>query len=137
MDLDKIQTFVVPNSEAETDKDQFATVYGTEYKDGSLVNEEVGCSVCQTHQRNVLMITGRDKCYPGFTLEYAGYLAAEHHSHHKSTHICEDGQPEPSLYSDSYGFDHAVLYAAEARCGSLPCSSYPNGKDLLCAVCSR
>ena len=126
-----------PIFKTENEANNNARVFGTEYEGSPLQNQDVACAVCQTQQRNMVMIPGRDKCYPGFTLEYAGYLATSHYTHHRSTHICVDGEPEPSIPSQSGSNDHALLYAAEAVCGSLPCSIYPDGKDLLCAVCSR
>ena len=126
-----------PIFKTENEADNNAKVHGTEFETGPLHDEGVGCAVCQTQQRNVVMIPGRDKCYPGFTLEYAGYLATSHYTHHRTTHICVDREPEPSIPSQSGNNNDALLYAAEAQCGSLPCSIYPNRKDLLCAVCSR
>ena len=86
-----------PIFKTESEGNNAAKVYGTEYRGGvPLQYQDVACAVCQTQQRNMVMIPGRDKCYPGFTLEYAGYLATDHYLHLRSTHICVDREPEPS-----------------------------------------
>ena len=111
-------------------------VYGTEYETGPLTNKDMPCAVCKTHQKEVLMFPGTNICYPGFVTEYVGYLATSYSTHTKTSNICVDGNPEAHGKSSTTSNDGVRLYPAEVICGSLPCSVYPSGKDLLCVVCS-
>ena len=122
--------------------DRRAEMHGVEYADPpkSLLNEhEVPCAVCAVTRWQVLMMPGTNLCNEGWTTEYVGYIAAErtHESHYRTEFICLDDDVEPTTHS-SPGADHgAVLYPAQAICGSLPCLPYVEGKDVLCVVCSR
>ena len=51
-------------------------------------------------------------------------------------YVCIDHAPEGDKagYEDDGG---ATLYPVAARCGSLPCPGYINGKRLTCVVCSQ
>ncbi len=84
-----------------------------------------------------IMIPGRNQCYPGWNLEYNGYLMAGHHSHRgKTDYICVDSDPES--YGAGFRNDAgALLYAVEGICGSLPCPPYVNHRELTCVVCSK
>ena len=114
-----------------------AKVHGTWYKTGTQTNKEVPCAVCQSRRKNVLMIPGRNVCYLGYSVEYTGNLMSSRYTYQKATLICvdEDTEPGPILYSGSNVV--ALLYRAEASCGPIPCSTYPEGSDLPCAVCSQ
>ncbi|XP_060573201.1 uncharacterized protein LOC132731104 [Ruditapes philippinarum] len=122
------------------------TVWGVEYElhqrnmnnffGKALHNHDVPCCVCATKRSNMLMLPGRNVCYDGWTLEYSGYLVSDHETHHASEFLCLDSGPEflPNGSSDKNG---RLLYFVEARCGSLPCPPYVNGRELTCAVCSK
>ena len=123
-------------------------LYGAEYEDGSGRNNylfgerhhdhDVPCVVCETTKRStVLMIPGRSKCHAGWTLEYAGYLMAGYYDHDGATdYYCIDKDPEnlPDGTANDNGY---VLYFVEARCGSLRCPPYENGREFQCAVCTK
>ena len=56
-----------------------AQIYGTEYElygptekfTGTNVDQEdAPCSVCRSSRPTVIMIPGRNQCYPGWTMEY-------------------------------------------------------------------
>ena len=102
-----------------------------------VVDDNVPCSVCRSARSSVLMIPGRNTCYNGWNLEYAGYLAAgAHHFIAATEYVCVDAHPNtlPSGYSDQNG---ALFYFVEGICGSLECPPYLNGRELTCAVCSK
>ena len=122
-------------------------IYGVEYEDGSSRNDQlfgeshqnrdVPCVVCEAVQRStVLMIPGKTKCHPGWTLEYTGYLMSGYYGHSATDYYCVDKDPEnlPHGTADNNGY---LLYFVEARCGSLRCPPYINGREFLCAVCTK
>ena len=59
-----------------------------------------------------------------------------HHSHSgRNMFVCVDHNAEPTgSRSDN---DGNLFYPVEARCGSLPCLPYVNGRELTCAVCTK
>ena len=105
---------------------------------GSHANEDVPCVVCDVTKRStVLMVPGRSKCHPGWTLEYTGYLMAGYYDHAGATdYYCVDKDPEnlPGGEANDNGY---LLYFVEARCGSVRCPLYVNGRELMCAVCTK
>ncbi|XP_045169161.2 uncharacterized protein LOC123531922 [Mercenaria mercenaria] len=122
------------------------TVYGAEYElydrnmdrffGKTMLNHDVPCCICRTKRPSVLFIPGRNICYDGWTLEYSGYLTSGHDSHHATEFVCLDINPEiiSGGFSDTNG---KLFYFVEARCGSLKCPPYVNGRELTCAVCSK
>ncbi|XP_053374035.1 uncharacterized protein LOC123532550 [Mercenaria mercenaria] len=129
------------------DSEQTAgTVYGAEYElysrnmdkffGKALANNDVPCCVCRTKRPSVLFIPGRNICYDGWTLEYSGYLTSGHDSHHATEFVCLDVNPE-IIAGGVSDVDGKLFYFVEARCGSLRCPPYVNGRELTCAVCSK
>ncbi|XP_045169997.2 uncharacterized protein LOC123532599 [Mercenaria mercenaria] len=129
------------------DSEQTAgTVYGAEYElynrnmdkffGKALLNKDVPCCVCRTKRPSVIMLPGRNICYDGWTLEYSGYLTSGHETHHATEFVCLDGDPE-FLSGGASDADGKLFYFVEARCGSLRCPPYVNGRELTCAVCSK
>ncbi|XP_045169001.2 uncharacterized protein LOC123531807 [Mercenaria mercenaria] len=122
------------------------TVYGVEYElhgrnldkfFGKVLNNyDVPCCVCRAKRPSIMMLPGRNICYDGWTLEYSGYLTSGHESHHTTEFVCLDVDPEiiTGGASDANG---KLFYFVEARCGSLRCPPYVNGRELTCAVCSK
>lgn len=121
-------------------------IYGTEYEVHSqpdifpkkLHNHDAPCAVCHAESRGShLMIPARNVCPTGWTLEYKGYLMAEHYNHKGRTqYICVDGNPT-ARHGTPADLNGALLYFAESHCGSLPCSPYVQGKEMTCAVCTK
>ncbi|CAH1233008.1 Hypp557 [Branchiostoma lanceolatum] len=124
-----------------------AYMYGAEYQMnehtnfGSFPNgfaQDVPCAVCYAPTRgSKLMIPARNTCPTGWTKEYGGYLMASRYSHvGAKEYVCVDGQPETIPGGDA-NQNGALFYPVEARCGSLPCPSYVEGRELTCVVCTK
>ncbi|XP_078699698.1 uncharacterized protein LOC144926626 isoform X2 [Branchiostoma floridae x Branchiostoma belcheri] len=123
-----------------------AYMYGAEYTlntnvpfgSTSLQDDNVPCAVCYAPTRgSKLMIPARNTCYSGWTREYHGYLMASYFNNPGSTeYVCVDEQPEVMQggHADHNG---ALFYPVEARCGSLPCPHYVEGRELTCVVCTK
>ena len=121
-----------------------AYIYGTEIDtndDPSIfpydVNQQdMPCAVCRTNTSINVMIPARNKCYPGWTDEYHGYLMAGSIGEKGHNHICLDGKPE-FLPHGSTNDNQNIIYLVEGQCGSLQCPPYVQGRELTCVVCSR
>ncbi|XP_060560709.1 uncharacterized protein LOC132720568 isoform X2 [Ruditapes philippinarum] len=100
-------------------------------------SQDAPCAVCESKKSTILMIPARSNCYPGWKLEYSGYLMANYKGHAgPHNHICVDNHPEFILNGGAYNLQH-ILYLMEAQCGSLPCPPYVQGRELACVVCSK
>ncbi|XP_053399626.1 short-chain collagen C4-like [Mercenaria mercenaria] len=118
-------------------------IYGTEFDEEgvnifgySVLQQDVPCVVCKTHKSAHVMVPARAKCYPGWKEEYSGYLMSAYRSHPgPHNHICVDSDPEFIPRGSDNDNEH-ILYLMEARCGSLPCPPYVQGRELPCVVCS-
>ena len=120
-----------------TDKARFANQRNTLFFGKSVVDDNVPCSVCRSSRSSVLMMPGRNTCYKGWHLEYAGYLTAGAHAAQAATeYVCMDAHPEtlPSGFANENG---ALFFFVEGICGSLECPPYENGRELTCAVCIK
>eukprot|EP00058_Branchiostoma_floridae_P003568 XP_002589056.1 hypothetical protein BRAFLDRAFT_87529 [Branchiostoma floridae] len=123
-----------------------AFMWGAEYEldtnvpfgSTSLHNNDVPCAVCYVPTRgSKLMIPARNTCPTGWTREYHGYLMAGYYNHPGATeYVCMDEEPDviPGGHADQNG---ALFYPVEARCGSLPCPNYVEGRELTCVVCTK
>ncbi|KAK3100480.1 hypothetical protein FSP39_020730 [Pinctada imbricata] len=122
-------------------------VFGTEYQLFDGTNDigkkgfgdwDVPCSVCRTEgASSTLMIPGKTKCSDSWKREYSGYLMSGHANHVAATqYICVDRDFE-KVPGSSANKNGALLYPIEARCGSLPCKPYVEGRELTCVVCSK
>ncbi|KAL4225201.1 hypothetical protein ACF0H5_015892 [Mactra antiquata] len=135
---DGIQTFA--NGLAEGNG-----MYGTEYElfgtfnpfNKAVHDEDAPCAVCRTNHISTIMIPARNNCYPGWQLQYSGYLMTIHSTHPAATeYVCVDGNPD-FIPHGSANTNGNVLYFVEAVCGSLPCLPYVQGRELACVVCSK
>ncbi|XP_066267911.1 uncharacterized protein [Branchiostoma lanceolatum] len=123
-----------------------AYMYGAEYflntnvpfDSTSFHDQDVPCAVCYVPTRgSKLMIPARNTCPTGWTREYHGYLMAEHHGHAGAKeYVCVDEQPE-KIQGGYTNRDGALFSPVEARCGSLPCPNYVEGRELTCVVCTK
>ena len=86
--------------------------------------QDAPCSVCESRKSTILMIPGRSNCYPGWKLEYSGYLMVNNKDYPgPHNHICVDTHPEFILGGVAYNLQH-ILYLTKAQCSSLPCLPY-------------
>nr|XP_022292474.1 short-chain collagen C4-like [Crassostrea virginica] len=122
-----------------------AYVYGAEYEItmgndhlSSVDEHDIPCAVCLIRNRSVAkMFAGRKTCYKGWKLEYDGYLMAGYHGHTAGTmYSCVDSQLD-TLHGGHTSQNGKLFYQVEARCGSLKCPPYVEGRELVCAVCSK
>ncbi|XP_078618881.1 uncharacterized protein LOC144886236 [Branchiostoma floridae x Branchiostoma japonicum] len=123
-----------------------AYMYGAEYELGTNVpfgsvsvhNDNVPCAVCYVPTRgSKLMIPVRNTCYSGWTREYHGYLMTELYNHPSAKEfVCMDEQSE-TMQGGQADQNGALFYPVEARCGSLPCPNYVEGRELTCVVCTK
>ena len=100
--------------------------------------QDVPCVVCQVnHRSSTIMIPARTACYPGWTLEYWGYLMSGHRDLPASTdYYCVDADQE-AVKGRGQNDNGYLLFFVEGRCGSLPCPPYVNGRELTCVVCTK
>ncbi|XP_052765127.1 short-chain collagen C4-like [Mya arenaria] len=111
--------------------------HATDYFPYDVHQQDVPCAVCHIQRPVNIMIPGRTNCYPGWTLEYTGYLmAGAYHSQGSYGHICMDGHPEFIPHGGTND-NQNILFLTEAQCGSLPCPPYVQGRELACVVCSK
>lgn len=124
---------------------QKAKLMGAEYQTHTVSSHwrhyhdhDVPCAVCLVRRRSVVMMfPGRKTCYNGWKLEYSGYLMAGRPIHAAgSTYTCVDSNPDTAHggKADENGY---LFYQVEANCGSLKCPPYVQGREVVCAVCSK
>ena len=63
-------------------------------------------------------------------------MAGTVHTSGESTFNCVDHHPDTVRGGISY-MDAKPFYFVEARCGSLMCPPYVDGRELVCVVCSK
>ena len=62
---------------------------------------------------------------------------AGYHGHVAGTmYTCVDKNPD-TLHGGQTNKNGYLFYAVEARCGSLKCPPYVEGRELTCVVCSK
>ncbi|XP_062602973.1 short-chain collagen C4-like [Saccostrea cucullata] len=122
-----------------------AYVFGAEYETDTFISQyasyhehDVPCALCLVHDRSVVKtFPARENCYKGWNLEYQGYLMAGYYNHSAGTsYTCVDKNPD-TLHGGHANKNGYLFYFVEARCGSLKCPPYVEGKELLCVVCSK
>ncbi|XP_061177857.1 uncharacterized protein LOC133186638 [Saccostrea echinata] len=122
-----------------------AFVYGAEYETSTFISrfasfhhQDVPCAVCLVQNRSIVKIfPARKTCYKGWDLEYQGYLMAGYHDHAAgTTYTCLDQNPDTlhGGHATKHGY---LFFFVEGRCGSLKCPPYVEGRELVCAVCSK
>ncbi|KAL4225270.1 hypothetical protein ACF0H5_015958 [Mactra antiquata] len=103
----------------------------------NMIEEDAPCVLCHTSRPVTIMIPGRTSCYPGWTIEYTGYLMTGHHTQRAATdYACVDSNPE-AVYHGEADLDGKLFYLTEVKYGSLQCQEYPNGREIACVVCSK
>ena len=109
----------------------------------SLHHHDVPCAVCHvTGRGSVMTFPALMDCPDNWHREYHGYLMAPASTnpdsfihHHQSKPVCMDESPEVVPGSIA-NLDGALFYFVEAKCGSLPCGPYVDGREITCAVCT-
>lgn len=133
-----------------TEDSSSGLLYGAEYEPANgrtdkffgtgHAQQDVPCVFCNVKTRSsTVMVPGKTRCHSGWTLEYTGYLMSGYYSHDAATdYYCIDKDPEVITGGGEERNDNGkVLYFVEARCGSLKCPPYVNGRELTCVVCSK
>ena len=113
-------------------------LYGTEiemHTGTGQNNQDAPCCLCKTNRSTSVMIPARTTCFPGWTLEYTGYLAAGQRTSSLTNYVCLDAHPEP-IDGGGKSNDESVIHNVQAQCGSLPCPPYADSRQLACVVCS-
>ena len=118
-------------------------LHGSEYQVNTasplpnINDHNVPCAVCSVTRRSrILVVPGWNDCPSTWTLEYSGYLMAEHYTHNRNTFECVDKDPE-SISGSTSNVDGALFYHVEADCDGIPCPPYDPQKELTCAVCTK
>ncbi|XP_060074358.1 short-chain collagen C4-like [Ylistrum balloti] len=132
-----------PHKDFSYKASDIAYMYGAEYQSPghlfgkSTWSDDVPCAVCIGNQYTAsLMIPGRIECYPGWTKAFHGNLAAGAHTHKASSqYVCVD--QDPQISKGGVNENGKLFYGVKARCGSLPCPPYEEGKFLPCVVCLK
>ena len=57
------------------------------------------------------------------------------HPRHATTYICVDEAPE--IGAGLTARSESTLAVVEVDCDTLPCSTYPQGRELACVVCTK
>ena len=104
-----------------------------------LLDNPAACAVCYTsHRSTILMIPARTQCPRRWATEYEGYLVSEFSTREyrkRSSYACWDEAPE--IASGGVSQNQAVISPVKVQCGSLPCSTFVDEKELTCVVCSK
>lgn len=117
-------------------------IWGVEYEDNvwkdHSFNEDAPCAVCEsTGSTSVLMIPGRDECFPGWNKQYDGYIATGHSGHDSAKeYVCVDSDAD-FVYGGHRDTDGALFYSVSYTCGALLCPPYIDGKIANCVVCTK
>lgn len=62
---------------------------------------------------------------------------AGYHGHPAGTqYTCVDSHPD-TLHGGQTSKDGYLFFVVEARCGSLKCPPYVEGREVVCVVCSK
>lgn len=96
------------------------------------------CAVCEsTGSTSVLMIPGRDVCFPGWNKQYDGYIATGYSGHDSAKeYVCVDSDAD-FVYGGHRDTNGALFYSVSYTCGSLLCPPYIDGKIANCVVCTK
>ncbi|XP_023930268.1 macrophage scavenger receptor types I and II isoform X3 [Lingula anatina] len=103
----------------------------------NLPDQDAPCAVCYTQTRpSHVMIPAKKTCPAGWTTEYNGYLVSNRDDYARTEFVCLDEAPEVVAggHEDKIA---ASFYTAEAKCGTLPCPPYVDGRELACVVCTK
>lgn len=116
----------------------FGVEYETTFWGTHSHNEDAPCAVCSAaSETTLLMIPGRDSCYPGWTKQYNGYLGTNRLDYVGATeYVCVDKFPE-YLNGGERGTDGALFHPVTYQCGALQCPPYTGNEVVSCVVCTK
>ena len=131
-------------SNAEGGNQNGAYVYGVEYEKwgssrffASVHDHDAPCAVCEVQGRSqVLMVPAKQTCPDGWTKEYDGLQASQHHTNKGSEFICVSSGME-SVPGGDANVHGGTLHVVETQCGPLQCPPYVAGNELSCVVCTK
>ncbi|XP_076071599.1 uncharacterized protein LOC143042984, partial [Mytilus galloprovincialis] len=100
-------------------------------------DEDVPCALCRPkHSSSSIMTPGKNTCYPGWKIEYHGYLASGHHTYPSAnSFVCVDINPEYKIGLAAH--NGKLFYEVLAKYGSLKCPPYKPDHPLTCVVCTK
>ena len=114
-------------------------VFSSENNGGNALSmQPAPCAICEVPGRTQsIMIPARINCPTGWTKEYSGYLTGElaRNNRLRSFAICVDQAPE--ITTGSAAAWNSILHPMDVQCGTLPCGTFPSGKELTCVVCTK
>ena len=133
----------IPQYLSTNEPSWYSRMYGTEFENVHNIfpenhDHDVPCAVCYTSTKSVkLMIPARTSCPSSWTIEYKGYLMANHHNY-KSNKVyeCVDENPE-SIDGSGADDDGSLFYFTVSTCNGLPCPPYVNNRAITCVVCTK
>lgn len=116
----------------------FGVEYESDFWGQHSHNEDAPCAVCSsTSGSKILMIPGRDRCYPGWTKQYNGYLGTNKLDYIGATeYVCVDHHPQ-YLDGGERGTDGALFHPVTYQCGALQCPPYTGNEVVNCVVCTK
>ncbi|XP_063416064.1 short-chain collagen C4-like [Mytilus trossulus] len=126
----------------KTSGGEYGRMFGAEFDSNFFASnsndEDVPCALCRPkHSASTIMIPGKNTCYPGWKMEYYGYLASGYHSHKAaSSFVCVDINPE-YIIGGLDSRNGKLFYEVVAKCGSLKCPPYKPDHPLTCVVCTK
>lgn len=137
----------------DSHQSQSAKLYGVEYEFGEqfsdggakffgqdLYDHDVPCALCRSNKPSSVMIPGRTQCYPGWSLEYSGYLVSgrveSDHDPAATNYACLDNRPE-TILGDASNDNGKLMVLVEGVCGSLKCPPYVANREIACVVCTK
>ncbi|XP_062597614.1 uncharacterized protein LOC134259030 [Saccostrea cucullata] len=133
---------LVPDPDLIPDVGSGQYIHGVEYDhgiSGSKVGQNDLCSVCRSRtEESTLMLPGKSSCYPGWKMQYRGFLASGNEAFKSSAnYICLDEHSDQWQAGDEVTLDGKLLYTVRIACGSLACPPYHNDRDATCVVYTK
>ena len=118
-----------------------ADIYGVEWEQGSNIDHDAACAVCQrTDAGHTYVQWGRsDSCSNGHTTLYTGTAMTEADSHQRTEMVCVDRAGQGHSTNNPASADGALWYAVEMQGGGSGASDqeqYPDSTDIGCSVCA-
>jgi len=103
--------------------------------------DDMSCAVCKVNSPNTVVVAGHTTCPVGYSLNYRGWLAAEHYNSAKiTTRVCLFNTPQGHIGQSEGNNNRGWLYLTEMERTALPPNGIANGYkydyEIACAHCS-